>query len=83
MNKFHDPEYANHKLIAGKIQDILERIRRVTPLEQADAWIRDKCYSDENIKTERPSGDEEANRCGLAHLRLTQGRLNSLDRNTV
>ena len=57
MNKFHGPECPDYRLVAGKVQDILGKIRKGAPLERADAWLRDKCYSAENLKIERLSGD--------------------------
>ncbi|KAL8303425.1 hypothetical protein RB600_007056 [Gaeumannomyces tritici] len=65
MNKFshsrckdHCPECGDYESVAGKIQDILGKIRAGSPLKQADAWIRDNHYTTERLKIERLSGEQ-------------------------
>ncbi|KAL6406461.1 peptidase C14 [Ilyonectria robusta] len=43
--------------LANKIKGIVGRIRVGTPLAQADAWIRDKHYTEERLRIDRLSGD--------------------------
>ncbi|KAH7124211.1 armadillo-type protein [Dactylonectria macrodidyma] len=57
MNKFFGPEDPDYDVVAGKIQTILQKIREGRPIEQADAWIREKRYTANNLKIERLSGD--------------------------
>ncbi|PNP52850.1 hypothetical protein THARTR1_06691 [Trichoderma harzianum] len=57
MNKFEDPEDPGFKLVAGQIEKILQDIRTNSPLDDADAWIRNKHYTAERLKIERLSGD--------------------------
>ncbi|CCF35584.1 peptidase C14 [Colletotrichum higginsianum] len=52
--KDSDPDY---KLVVDQIRHCLEEIRKGTPLERADAWIREKHYTQERLKIERLSGD--------------------------
>jgi len=59
MNKFcrpldSDPDY---KSVVQVIQRFLRTIQTGTPLEQADAWIREKHYDKQRLKIERLSGD--------------------------
>ncbi|KAH8892149.1 ARM repeat-containing protein [Thozetella sp. PMI_491] len=64
MNKFYGPGCADYKKVAGKIQQILGKIREGTLLAQADAWIRRQCYTPDRLKIERLSGEElQINRC--------------------
>ncbi|KAI5924603.1 NACHT domain-containing protein [Camillea tinctor] len=56
MNKFSDPECADYKLVAGRIQTMIREIREGTPLEQADAWIRKYCYTEDRLSIKRLSG---------------------------
>ncbi|KAK3946775.1 armadillo-type fold domain-containing protein [Pseudoneurospora amorphoporcata] len=56
MNKFGSRECADYKLVAGKIKEFIGKIREGTPLAQADAWIREKCYTEDRLKIERLSG---------------------------
>jgi predicted NACHT family NTPase len=67
MNKFSHPkcdrkdqcaECGDFKRVFRKIQDILGKIREGSPLEQADAWIRDKHYAKDRLKIVRLSGDK-------------------------
>ncbi|KAI0099572.1 armadillo-type protein [Hypoxylon sp. NC0597] len=59
MNKFQgpdkdrDPDYKN---VAEKVEYVLEKIREGTPLQNADAYIRNKHYTDEILNIERLSG---------------------------
>ncbi|KAK1656686.1 hypothetical protein BDP55DRAFT_521187, partial [Colletotrichum godetiae] len=59
MNKFRGPKAddPDYKLVVDKILAFLEDIRKGTPLEQANAWIREKHYNKERLKIERLSGD--------------------------
>ncbi|KAK2005679.1 hypothetical protein LZ32DRAFT_135612, partial [Colletotrichum eremochloae] len=59
MNKFRGPKDLDpdYKLVAGQIRHCLEEIRKETPLEKADAWIREKHYNEEKLKIERVSGN--------------------------
>ncbi|KAF6822843.1 peptidase C14 [Colletotrichum musicola] len=56
-NKFGNPECPDYLKVAGKIKKMLQKIREGSPLEQADAWIRDKHYTADRLKIERLSGD--------------------------
>ncbi|KAJ4005485.1 hypothetical protein NW766_011034 [Fusarium irregulare] len=49
-----DPDY---KSVVEVIQRFLLIIQTGTPLEQADAWIREKYYDNQKLKIERLSGD--------------------------
>jgi Cdc6-like AAA superfamily ATPase len=57
MNKFRDPECEDYKNVIEVIKDFIGMIRQGTPLENADAWIRDKHYTKERLQIERLSGD--------------------------
>ncbi|KAI1212155.1 armadillo-type protein [Annulohypoxylon truncatum] len=60
MNKFQGPDKASDKdfeKVAGKIEWSLKKIRAGTPLEQADAWICDKHYTEGRLKIQRLSGE--------------------------
>ncbi|RDW63382.1 hypothetical protein BP6252_10927 [Coleophoma cylindrospora] len=56
MNKF-TPECEDFEFVSNKIEDIRKEICAGTSLEQADAHIRDKYYSEERLKIEQLSGD--------------------------
>ncbi|KAK3345108.1 nacht nucleoside triphosphatase [Neurospora tetraspora] len=56
MNKFGSRGCADYKKVAGKINEFIGKIREGTPLAQADAWIREKCYTEDRLKIERLSG---------------------------
>ncbi|KAI1110358.1 armadillo-type protein [Nemania sp. NC0429] len=56
MNKFRGPECSDYKIVAGKIEEMLKKIRETTPRERADVWIREKCYTEDRLKIERLSG---------------------------
>jgi HEAT repeat protein len=56
MNKFHGPDEASdpdYVLVAKKISDFLDEIRRGTPLSQADTWIRSECYTKKKLAIQR------------------------------
>jgi hypothetical protein len=55
-NKFEKPECKDYEKVAGKIEDLLRKIREGSPLKQADAWIRDKHYIQDRLQIERLSG---------------------------
>ncbi|KAF6803002.1 peptidase C14, partial [Colletotrichum musicola] len=59
MNKFQGPKTsdADYKLVVDSIVDFVEDIRKGTPLEQANAWIRDKHYNKDRLRIERLSGN--------------------------
>ncbi|KAL5610403.1 hypothetical protein FOVSG1_005084 [Fusarium oxysporum f. sp. vasinfectum] len=56
MNKFCAQE-AEYRQVVETIRGFLHVIRTGTLLEQADAWIRERCYTEERLKVERLSGD--------------------------
>ncbi|KAI6777885.1 uncharacterized protein J7T54_000023 [Emericellopsis cladophorae] len=56
-NKFEHPKYPDYEKVAGKIQEMLHRIREGSPLKQADDWIRKQHYNDDRLKIERLSGE--------------------------
>ncbi|KAH7628218.1 hypothetical protein B0T09DRAFT_290255, partial [Sordaria sp. MPI-SDFR-AT-0083] len=56
MNKFGSLGCEDYKKVAGKIKEFIGKIREGTPLAQADAWIREKCYTEDRLKIERLSG---------------------------
>ncbi|KAK1773340.1 nacht nucleoside triphosphatase [Copromyces sp. CBS 386.78] len=56
MNKFDSLGCEDYKKVAGKIKEFIGKIREGTPLAQADAWIREKCYTEDRLKIERLSG---------------------------
>ncbi|PTB39549.1 hypothetical protein M441DRAFT_70668 [Trichoderma asperellum CBS 433.97] len=58
MNKFNSPEDPDYQCVVGKIEEILQGIRTNSPLDDADAWIRDKHYAVDRLKIERLSGDQ-------------------------
>ncbi|EJP62258.1 peptidase C14 [Beauveria bassiana ARSEF 2860] len=55
MNKFGDRCNDYHH-VARKVKQIVEKIRKGTPLEQADKLIREKHYTTDRLKIERLSG---------------------------
>ncbi|PNP46668.1 hypothetical protein TGAMA5MH_01618 [Trichoderma gamsii] len=57
MNKFNNPEDPDYQCVVGKIEEILQDIRTNSPLEEADAWIRNKHYAVDRLKIERLSGN--------------------------
>ncbi|GKT81420.1 peptidaseCc14 [Colletotrichum tofieldiae] len=59
MNKFRGPKDldSDYKLVVDQIRHCLEKIRKGTPLERADAWIRENHCTPERLKIERLSGD--------------------------
>ncbi|KAM0522339.1 hypothetical protein ACHAPE_001928 [Trichoderma viride] len=57
MNKFNGPEDPDYQCVVGKIEEILQDIRTNSPLDDADAWIRNKHYAVDRLKIERLSGD--------------------------
>ncbi|KAI6777684.1 nacht nucleoside triphosphatase [Emericellopsis cladophorae] len=56
-NKFEHSKCPDYEKVAGKIKEMLHRIREGSPLKQADAWIRDKHYTPDRLAIERLSGD--------------------------
>lgn len=61
MNKFSGPINGNddsdYRLVVDKIRDLVEKIQKGNPLEQADGWMRKNHYSKEKIEIRRLSGD--------------------------
>ncbi|KAI1506278.1 hypothetical protein F5X99DRAFT_415518 [Biscogniauxia marginata] len=57
MNKFDCPEDSSYQLVSGKIKDFLEEILKGTPLQIADAHIRDEHYTEESLKIQRLSDE--------------------------
>ncbi|KAK4073091.1 hypothetical protein Purlil1_13140 [Purpureocillium lilacinum] len=58
MNKFHGAGCADYEKVAGKIREMVFKIHVRTPLEQADALIRNDSYNDERLRIERLSGEQ-------------------------
>ncbi|PHH91798.1 hypothetical protein CDD83_10294 [Cordyceps sp. RAO-2017] len=58
MNKF-DPESEDGVRVAKKVEEIMQKIHDDTPLQQADALIRDKQYQADRLQIERLSGDSD------------------------
>ncbi|KXH59646.1 peptidase C14, partial [Colletotrichum salicis] len=59
MNKFRGPKAddLDYKLVVDKVLAFLEDIRKGTPLEQANTWIREEHYNKKKLEIERLSGD--------------------------
>ncbi|KAF2964352.1 hypothetical protein GQX73_g9230 [Xylaria multiplex] len=57
MNKFPLPPDDDYNLVAGRIHEIFETIRKGQPVERADAYIMNTCYDAEKLRIERISGD--------------------------
>lgn len=55
MSKFNGLGCKDYEQVAGKIEQIIGKIREGTPLERADAWIRHKHYTEERLKIDRLS----------------------------
>ncbi|KAI5923916.1 nacht nucleoside triphosphatase [Camillea tinctor] len=53
MNKFGRPEDPDYQSVSNKIQEFLENILRETPLQIADAYIRNKYYTTEKLNIQR------------------------------
>ncbi|KAJ6439027.1 Protein zds1 [Purpureocillium lavendulum] len=58
MNKFHGAGCADYEKVAGKIREIVAKIHVRTPLEQADALIRNDHYNEDRLRIERLSGEQ-------------------------
>ncbi|KAM0462960.1 hypothetical protein ACHAPV_003083 [Trichoderma viride] len=58
MNKFNGPGDPDYQCVIGKIEEILQEIRTNSPLDEADAWIRNKHYAVDKLKIERLSGQD-------------------------
>ncbi|KAF2627087.1 hypothetical protein BU25DRAFT_368771, partial [Macroventuria anomochaeta] len=56
--KIQCAEREDFELVSGRIQGMLQKIRKGTPLEQADAWIRTEHYAAKRLRIERLSGDK-------------------------
>ncbi|KAI3326820.1 ARM repeat-containing protein [Xylariaceae sp. AK1471] len=57
MNKFHGSTCKDYERVAQKINAILEKIRKGTPLFRADDWIRKECYAKKKLEIQRLSGE--------------------------
>ncbi|KAI0102582.1 hypothetical protein GGR51DRAFT_562505 [Nemania sp. FL0031] len=57
MNKFSGPSDEEYNIVAGRICDVLDRIRKGRTRAMADAYIKITCYKAENLRIERISGD--------------------------
>lgn len=55
MNKFCGPQDADYKVVAGRLDALLQMARN-GPLQQADAWIREKHYTADRLQIQRLSG---------------------------
>ena len=58
MNKFSGSDDPGYIAVTRKIAIILRYIRTNSVLDEADAWIRDKHYTEGRLKIERLSGDQ-------------------------
>ncbi|KAI1357155.1 hypothetical protein F5Y08DRAFT_347218, partial [Xylaria arbuscula] len=56
MNKFSNDKCPDYQTVATNIRRLLGKIRMGNPLEQADEWIRNRCYTEERLKIERLNG---------------------------
>ncbi|KAK0703517.1 NACHT domain-containing protein [Lasiosphaeria miniovina] len=56
MNKFNGPDDPGYLLVAGRVSILLCDIRNGRPIERADLWIRNNCYSLTELRIERLSG---------------------------
>ncbi|KAK4107003.1 hypothetical protein N656DRAFT_849775 [Canariomyces notabilis] len=57
MNKFYGPNDPEYVSVTRVIDILLCDIRNGQPIEKADLWIRNNCYSLAELKIERLSGD--------------------------
>jgi hypothetical protein len=57
MNKFQGPGDPGFNAVAGQIEITLFEIRKGRPIDKADVWVRNKCYTADKLKIERLSGD--------------------------
>ncbi|KAK4107017.1 hypothetical protein N656DRAFT_772883 [Canariomyces notabilis] len=57
MNKFYGPNDPEYVSVTGVIDILLCDIRNGRPIERADLWIRNNCYSLAELNIERLSGD--------------------------
>ncbi|PTB62032.1 hypothetical protein BBK36DRAFT_1130052 [Trichoderma citrinoviride] len=55
MNKFCGPHDADYETVTGRLDALLQMVRN-GPLQQADAWIRDKHYTADRLRIQRLSG---------------------------
>jgi NACHT/LRR/PYD domain-containing protein 3 len=62
MNKLQGPRESDHdyELVVLKIQEFLVDIRKGTPLERADSWIRKEYYTEERTNITRLSGESRS-----------------------
>ncbi|KAI1087121.1 armadillo-type protein [Rostrohypoxylon terebratum] len=60
MNKFSSPSDVDYNRVAGKVEWLLNKIIKGTPLQRADTWILDRHYTgrtQERLKIRRLSGE--------------------------
>lgn len=61
MNKFRGPidgnDDSDYRLVVNTIRNLVKKIKKGTPLEQADGWMRDNHYSKTKIEIQRLSGE--------------------------
>ncbi|TFA99660.1 hypothetical protein CCMA1212_008530 [Trichoderma ghanense] len=55
MNKFCGSHDVDYEIVAGRLAALLQVVRN-GPLQQADAWIRDKHYTGDRLQIQRLSG---------------------------
>lgn len=82
MNKFHGAGCADYEKVAGKIREMVFKIHARTPLEQADALIRNDHYNEDRLRIERLSGEQlPMDQCyiNLAIVEQSRGKADSSD----
>ncbi|KAI0384294.1 ARM repeat-containing protein [Hypomontagnella monticulosa] len=61
MNKFKGPDKESdleYKVVAEKVEDILENIRKGAPFGRECNWIRNEYYTEDKLNIKRLSGDK-------------------------
>ncbi|KAJ8123683.1 hypothetical protein O1611_g9537 [Lasiodiplodia mahajangana] len=56
MNKFSGPDDLGYKAVSGQIDSIIRDSREARLIDKARVWMRDRHYSEENLKIKRLSG---------------------------
>jgi hypothetical protein len=75
MNKFGGPKDPGYRSVAAKVKSMVRNMHIKSPVAQADAVIRQKCYNSERLRIERLSGQLlEMDRCyiNLATIENTE-----------
>lgn len=83
MNKFCCEGDLDYRKVVDTIRGFLDVIRTGTLLEQADAWIRERCYTKEKLRVERLSGghvDKPQSYINLAILKQPERGISDRDR---